>query len=134
MFYFSNFLSVGPTKLINKLKAVCSKLDQFRFQRLKQWFSTFLRLKHLLTSNFCLRHTNFFNTIQKPNSLTKNTHQIDLQQKLQEEGKDTKDIKNWRPITLSNCDPSIITKAISLKTSKVLESLSDCICYRKIGC
>jgi exonuclease III len=42
---------------------------------------------------------------------------------LPKEGKDTKDIKNWRPITLSNCDSKIITKAISLKTSKVLESI-----------
>ena len=44
---------------------------------------------------------------------------------LPKEGKDTKDIKNWRPITLSNCDSKIITKAISLKTSKVLESIID---------
>ncbi len=44
---------------------------------------------------------------------------------LPKEGKDTKDIKNWRPITLSNCDLKIITKAISLKTSKVLESIID---------
>ena len=44
---------------------------------------------------------------------------------LPKEGKDTKDIKNWRPITLSNCDSKIITKALSLKTSKVLESIID---------
>ena len=44
---------------------------------------------------------------------------------LPKEGKDTKGIKNWRPITLSNCDSKIITKAISLKTSKVLESIID---------
>jgi hypothetical protein len=44
---------------------------------------------------------------------------------LPKEGEDTKDIKNWRPITLSNCDSKIITKAISLKTSKVLESIID---------
>ncbi len=44
---------------------------------------------------------------------------------LPKEGKDTKDIKNWRPITLSNCDAKIITKSISLKTSKVLESIID---------
>jgi hypothetical protein len=44
---------------------------------------------------------------------------------LPKEGKDTKDIKNWRPITLSNCDSKIITKTISLKTSKVLESIID---------
>ena len=44
---------------------------------------------------------------------------------LPKEGKDTIDIKNWRPITLSNCDSKIITKALSLKTSKVLESIID---------
>jgi exonuclease III len=44
---------------------------------------------------------------------------------LPKEGKDTTDIKNWRPITLSNCDSKIITKAISTKVSKVLESIID---------
>ncbi len=44
---------------------------------------------------------------------------------LPKEGKYTKDIKNWRPITVSNCNSKIITKKISLKTSKVLESIVD---------
>jgi hypothetical protein len=44
---------------------------------------------------------------------------------LPKEGKDRKDIKNWRPITLSNCDSKIITKAISRRTAKVLESIID---------
>ncbi len=44
---------------------------------------------------------------------------------LPKEGKDTKDIKNWRPINLSNCYSKIITKAISLKTSRVLEPIID---------
>jgi hypothetical protein len=44
---------------------------------------------------------------------------------LPKEGKDIGDIKNWRPITLSNCDSKIITKAISLKAAKVLESIID---------
>ena len=44
---------------------------------------------------------------------------------LPKEGKDTEDIKNWRPITLSNCDSKIITKALSLKTAKVLETIID---------
>ena len=44
---------------------------------------------------------------------------------LPKEGKDTSDIKNWRPITLSNCDAKIITKAIAIKISKVLESIID---------
>jgi hypothetical protein len=44
---------------------------------------------------------------------------------LPKEGKDNKEIKNWRPITLSNCDAKIITKALSLRTAKVLESIID---------
>jgi hypothetical protein len=44
---------------------------------------------------------------------------------LPKEGKDTRDIKNWRPITLSNCDAKIITKALSTKVSKVLNSILD---------
>jgi exonuclease III len=44
---------------------------------------------------------------------------------LPKEGKDTSDIKNWRPITLSNCDSKIITKALSIKISKVLDSIID---------
>jgi hypothetical protein len=44
---------------------------------------------------------------------------------LPKEGNDIKDIKNWRPITLSNSDSKILTKAISLRTSKVLDSIID---------
>ncbi len=44
---------------------------------------------------------------------------------LPKEGKDTKDIKNRMPITISDCDSKTITKVISLKTSKVLESIID---------
>jgi hypothetical protein len=44
---------------------------------------------------------------------------------LPKEGKDTTDIKNWRPITLSNCDSKIITKALSNKVSKVLDFIID---------
>jgi hypothetical protein len=44
---------------------------------------------------------------------------------LPKEGKDTSDIKNWRPITLSNCDAKIITKALSSKIAKVLDSIID---------
>jgi hypothetical protein len=44
---------------------------------------------------------------------------------LPKEGKDIRDIKNWRPITLSNCDSKIITKAIALKMAKVLDSIID---------
>jgi hypothetical protein len=38
-------------------------------------------------------------------------------------GKDCKDIKNWRPITLSNCDLKIITKAIASRMAKVLDQI-----------
>jgi hypothetical protein len=44
---------------------------------------------------------------------------------LPKEGKDTKDIKNWRPVTLSNCDSKIITKALALRMSKALGELED---------
>ena len=44
---------------------------------------------------------------------------------LPKEGKDIRDIKNWRPITLSNCDAKIITKALACKVSKVLDSIID---------
>ena len=44
---------------------------------------------------------------------------------LPKEGKNTKDIKNWRPITLSNCDSKIITKALALRVSKVLDEVID---------
>jgi hypothetical protein len=44
---------------------------------------------------------------------------------LPKEGKDIKDIKNWRPITLSNCDSKIITKALATKMSKVLDDIID---------
>jgi hypothetical protein len=44
---------------------------------------------------------------------------------LPKEGKDRKDIKNWRPITRSNCDSKIITKALALKMSEVLDDIID---------
>jgi hypothetical protein len=44
---------------------------------------------------------------------------------LPKEGKNTEDIKNWRPITLSNCDSKIITKAMSNKMSKILKTIID---------
>jgi hypothetical protein len=44
---------------------------------------------------------------------------------LPKQGKDSSDIKNWRPITLSNCDSKIITKAISIRISQVLSPIID---------
>jgi exonuclease III len=40
-------------------------------------------------------------------------------------GKDLREIKNWRPITLTNCDAKIITKALAVRMSKVLEEIID---------
>ena len=44
---------------------------------------------------------------------------------LPKEGKDISDIKNWRPITLSNCDSKIITKALANKMAGILDSIID---------
>ena len=38
-------------------------------------------------------------------------------------GKDTRYIKNWRPITVASCDLKIITKALSIRMSKVLPKI-----------
>ena len=38
-------------------------------------------------------------------------------------GKDKHELKNWRPISISSCDLKIITKALSLKVGKVLNSI-----------
>ena len=40
---------------------------------------------------------------------------------LPKEVKDSADIKNWRPITLSNCDTKIITKALAIRMVVVLD-------------
>ena len=44
---------------------------------------------------------------------------------LPKEGKDSGDIKNWRPITLSNCDLKIVTKALANKMAIVLDKIID---------
>ena len=44
---------------------------------------------------------------------------------LSKEGKDKKDIKNWIPKILSNCDSKIITKALSMKMSQVRDEIID---------
>jgi hypothetical protein len=40
-------------------------------------------------------------------------------------GKNLREIKNWRPITLTNCDAKIITKALAIRMSKILETIVD---------
>ena len=42
---------------------------------------------------------------------------------LPKEGRDIKNIKNWRPITLSNCDAKIITKALAMRLSNILSEI-----------
>ena len=42
---------------------------------------------------------------------------------LPKEGKDIKNLNNWRPITLSNCDAKILTKAFALRMSHVLNEI-----------
>jgi hypothetical protein len=44
---------------------------------------------------------------------------------LPKEGKDTSDIGHWRPITLSNCDAKIITKALTCRMTKVANDIID---------
>jgi len=54
-----------------------------------------------------------------------NSHKESIITILPKEGKDLSDIKNWRPITLTNCDAKIITKALAIRVNKVLESIID---------
>ena len=44
---------------------------------------------------------------------------------LPKDGKDLSDIKNWRPITLTNCDAKILTKALSNRISPILDTIID---------
>ena len=42
---------------------------------------------------------------------------------LPKEGKDIRYLKNWRPITLSNCDFKLITKTLSWRLAKAVDSV-----------
>jgi hypothetical protein len=53
------------------------------------------------------------------------SHEESIITLLPKEGKDIRDIKNWRPITLSNCDAKIITKAFAMRLNPILESIID---------
>ena len=53
------------------------------------------------------------------------SHEESIITMLPKDGKDAGDIKNWRPITLSNCDSKIITKALANKMAVVLDSIID---------
>ena len=59
------------------------------------------------------------------NELT-HSHKSSYLRLIPKEGKDPKSLKNWRPITLSNCDFKLITKTLSRKlTSAMSETISD---------
>ena len=57
---------------------------------------------------------NAWNFSKETNELT-HSHRSSYLRLIPKEGKDHTQIKNWRPITLSNCDFKIITKTISKK-------------------
>jgi hypothetical protein len=44
---------------------------------------------------------------------------------LPKEGKDTNGIKNWQPITLTNCEAKIITKSLAIRMNQILEPIID---------
>jgi hypothetical protein len=59
------------------------------------------------------------------NQILPPSHEESVITMLPKDGKDAGDIKNWRPITLSNCDSKIITKALANKMGVVLDSIID---------
>ena len=57
---------------------------------------------------------------QLTNELT-HSHRSSYLRLIPKDGKDPKILKNWRPITLSNCDIKLITKTLSRKLTSALE-------------
>ena len=51
------------------------------------------------------------------------SHEQSYLRLLPKEGKDSRVLKNWRPITLSNCDFKIITKTLSQRLSKAVSGI-----------
>ena len=58
----------------------------------------------------------------RTNSLPE-SHRVSWLRLIPKAGKNTKDLKNWRPITLSNCDHKIITKALSKILAENIERI-----------
>ena len=53
------------------------------------------------------------------------SHESSYLRLLPKEGKDQSHLKNWRPITLSNCDLKIITKTLSRRLARAVGELID---------
>ena len=51
------------------------------------------------------------------------SHESSYLRLLPKEGKDTRYLKNWRPITLSNCDFKLITKTLSWRLAKAVDNV-----------
>ena len=51
------------------------------------------------------------------------SHESSYLRLLPKDGKDPKFLKNWRPITLSNCDFKLITKTLSWRLAKVVDGV-----------
>ena len=51
------------------------------------------------------------------------SHESSYLRLLPKEGKDTRYLKNWRPITLSNCDFKLITKTLSWRVAKAVDNV-----------
>jgi hypothetical protein len=78
-------------------------------------FSTCMKLWSTAGSYVLNSWKHSFNTGVLPSS-----HSDTVITLIPKEGKDTKDIKNWRPITLLNCNSKNITIALTLKMAKAL--------------
>jgi hypothetical protein len=50
------------------------------------------------------------------------SHKLSLLKLLPKTGKDLRELKNWRPITLSNCDFKLISKTYAARITKAVES------------
>ena len=53
------------------------------------------------------------------------SHESSYLRLIPKEGKNISELKNWRPITLSNCDFKLITKTLSWRLAKAVEGVID---------